>query len=182
MKTFLLFLLLFEFPLLCPLPPDCVHDDVESANSLPDRILLNCVLPAWWSAFSPYLHSPLREFCSCSFCSPPPLKKYYIIFAAGRCCSTANLSLILKIIVNSQYLPNVFFLKGLLRLVLISICWPCCLCLPSQHGPWRQSICQTKTILSPGLSLSSRLSKARSRAHVLVLYNNGSSKFNLHPQ
>ena len=39
MKGFLLFLFLLQLPLLRPLPLDGVYDDVEGANSLPDRII-----------------------------------------------------------------------------------------------------------------------------------------------
>ena len=39
MKGLLLFLFFLQLPLLGPLPPDGVYDDVEGTNSLPERII-----------------------------------------------------------------------------------------------------------------------------------------------
>ena len=152
MKYFLLFLFLLLFPLFCPLPPDCIHDDVESADPLSDRIIkvtpgIKCILTL--SAFSidrvlllQFLFSSSAKNINIRYWQPLHHKSFFHLED------------------NTQYLPNVFFLKGLFNLVLTSVWSPLCLCWcePSQQEPWRYSLLIENQFVS--CLLSSRASTA----------------------
>ena len=149
MKAFLLFLLFLPLPLLCPYRPDGVHDDVESADSLPDRIIkvppllsgeVKCILTL--SAFS-IDRVLFRLFL---FSSSSTIK---ILHNIGY-WQLLHHKYFFDLDDNSQYLPNVFLLKGLFNFCLISI-WSLCLCgcEASQHGPWRYSLLMDDQFIKP---------------------------------